>query len=172
MRAPGMVLLIAAIAFFAGACAGADDKQEIRSFYAKLRLAIINAQPDALRSLTTPDFQCKGLDGKPSTIYQIVRQINVPDADVSDAKLNIMIYKFQISSPKAKVPFNYTYSATVIDRAGKLGPKDKKHKLFTTGTVQCDLVKSAGWQVKSMELQNGILGLDSKNSGGARAISP
>lgn len=163
--------------------ARADDKQEIRDLYAKLRLAIMGKLPEGVLGLQTPDFHSKGLDGKPAGPKDLVRQMKLPEEDVSQSRMDLLIYKFNITPPTAVVPFRYYFSLVVVDRAGKLGAKGRRHSLSTTGLIHCDLVKTpVGWKFKSMESQTGSYRVDGKlpgaaagarrGGGGARGANP
>src|SRR5258708_15006928 len=143
MRLIHTVLLIATIAIFGGSNARADDKQEIRDLYAKLRLAILGTLPEGIATLETQDFRAKDLQGKPAEVNHLIWQMKLQKQDVSDSRMDLMIYKFTITPPSALVPFKYYYSAIVVDRTGSMGPKGKKHALSTTALIPCDLVTTA-----------------------------
>jgi ketosteroid isomerase-like protein len=157
------LMFVSAALFAFCAEASADDKKDIEALYAKLGKHIKANDPDAITSLETPDFKAKGRDGKMQDGKQLAAQMKQESAGNKMKKFDIKVTKMTIRGKAASVDTSFDAVSEMVDAAGAMGPKGKKHKMAMTGTVHNELAKTKdGWKFKSMEEKGGTMKMDGK----------
>ena len=131
-----------------------DDKAEITALYKKLSAAMKSNNVDGYLALVTPDFKevkitHKELKGKEAEKELRARFSAIKTVTQAEIKADSVT----MTGNTAKTWTTYSFSADVIDKEGKNGPKGAKNVMAVNGKTRDTLVKTAkGWRFQQSDI--------------------
>ncbi len=162
---------IAVISLAVSACA--DDRTEINALYAKLKQYLVTNNPDGILPLEMPDFKATMADGKVLNGKALSARMKQQSAGSKLLKMDIEPKKVDIKGKSANVLTFFSFSSEMVDAAGNMGPKGKKHVMAGSGNISNTLVKTPqGWKFKTMKEEKAKMTMDGKPFDPSKMMAP